>query len=147
MGGGHKKTCTSASKTKSAMKKKTRSKGKNRKKKEEFMNVLSAFSSLASADSDSDDGAVLDEKSLRKECREMIDEEKLLRKFETYYSFKLLGYDDADIPAFEGDPSFGEQTVTMEQMIESMVRTKRMIVRDPELKHEMDKKIQASKHC
>merc|ERR1711971_1256701 len=133
MGGGHKKTCTSASKTKSAMKKKTRSKGKNRKKKEEFMNVLSAFSSLASADSDSDDGAVLDE--------------KLLRKFETYYSFKLLGYDDADIPAFEGDPSFGEQTVTMEQMIESMVRTKRMIVRDPELKHEMDKKIQTSKHC
>ena len=63
------------------------------------------------------------------------------RKYVTFYSFKALGYDDADIPPFEGSPSFGEEQISMNEMIDSMIMTKRMIVRDPELKREMDRKV------
>eukprot|EP00485_Elphidium_margaritaceum_P000931 CAMPEP_0202693906 /NCGR_PEP_ID=MMETSP1385-20130828/7909_1 /ASSEMBLY_ACC=CAM_ASM_000861 /TAXON_ID=933848 /ORGANISM="Elphidium margaritaceum" /LENGTH=122 /DNA_ID=CAMNT_0049349661 /DNA_START=228 /DNA_END=593 /DNA_ORIENTATION=+ len=120
--------------------------------------MISAFSDLSRNggnpnDDDSDDDNDGDECSnmreneeqLRREYEAMIDPMKLKKKFVTYHSFKILGYNDAEIPPFEGDEEIGEQAMTKKQMVECMMHAKRMMTRDPELKHEMNKKITAYK--
>lgn len=144
---GHKKICKSGSSSnnKKSVNKPKKKKKTKAEKKQEFMKMLSSFSNLTQQTNDNDDEKdgqmVIDDKQLRIEYEQMIDENKLKRKFITYYSFKILGYDDNEIPPFEGDMNYGEQRITKNEMIDSMIMTKRMIVRDPELKHEMDKKI------
>ena len=59
----------------------------------------------------------------------------------TFYAFKVMGYPDHEIPPYEGAVTVGEEAVSMKEMVDSMVSVKRMMIRDPELKHEIKQKI------
>merc|ERR1740123_459144 len=146
---GHKKVCKSKSSTKVVKAKKKKKKKKVSEKKRQFMNMLESFSSLAANDEnesgDDHSNNHLDVEALREEYKNLIDKSKLTKEWITFYSFKVLGYGDEDIPPYEGNESFGQQQISLNEMIESMIMTKRMIIRDPELKREMDKKILAYK--
>eukprot|EP01084_Bolivina_argentea_P068103 123946_1 len=129
-----------------SIKKNKKKKKSKQQKKEEFMKMLSSFSQFTGNTNDNDDDDddkqfVFNEKETREEYRKLIEPEKLKKKYITYYSFKIHGYNDNEIPPFEGDVNIGEENITMDEMIDSMVNAKRMTIRDPELKHEMDKKI------
>lgn len=137
---GHKKRCKVSKRIKKKKKKKMS------EKKREFMKMLESLTGNNDEDeSDSEHKSSFNEETVRKQFRQMIDSNKLKRKYVTFYSFKALGYCDKDIPPFEGDESFGEEQVSMNEMIDSMIMTKKMLIRDPELKREMNKKIMSYK--
>eukprot|EP01084_Bolivina_argentea_P313568 543010_1 len=135
---GHKKICKGKEKKNKPEKKKK--KKKRNAAQEEFIKMMSAFSNLPTNDNDEKE-VIIDENKLREEYSKMIDRNKLKNKYMTYYSFKLLGYNDNDIPPYSGNVYIGEQPVTMNEMINNMIQTKRALIRDPDLKNELHNEI------
>lgn len=142
---GHRKACQKAQ---GRTKRTRKHNGSTRpKKKREFINMVSALSAFSGAvGNDEDEGAAMgqiDETKWRESYRAMVDAAKLQRKYMTFYAFKVLGYSDDVIPPYEGDKCIGEEKVSLDQMVDSMVMMKRLMIRDPELKHEIDQKVNA----